>query len=279
MREDFMARIGGALVDALEDAVGDDAHALLVHRLGQGVAHVLVEAAQHLVAAIDQRHLAAQTMEDVGELDRDITAADDDDAVGQMRRDEGLVGGDGMLGADAIAHVARRPPAGGDEDVAGGDRAVRLLQMDRVRVHEFGPLHDDLDAGLGDVLVIEPFEARDLLVLVGDQHVPVEFRPRHRPAEAAGILEILDIVAGIDEQLLGDAAADHAGAAEAVFLGDGDLGAVAGRQPAGAHAARAAADDEEIVVVSAVMRLSVSDTSTPSARAMTSVVAMPMKRP
>ena len=121
--------------------------------------------------------------------------------------------------------------------------------MDRVRIHELGPLHDDLDAGLGHVLVIDTFEAGDLLVLVGDQHVPVEFRARHRPAEAAGILEILDVMAGIDEQLLGDAAADHAGAAEAIFLGDGDLGAMAGGQTAGPHAAGAAADDEEIVVV------------------------------
>ena len=73
------------------------------------VAHVLVEAAQDLVAAIDQRHFAAQAMEDVGELDRDIAAAGDHDAVRQLVEMEGLVGGDGVFGAEAIAHVAAGP--------------------------------------------------------------------------------------------------------------------------------------------------------------------------
>src|SRR5438270_252068 len=82
------------------------------------------------------------------------------------------------------------------------------------------------------------FGPRDLLVLVGDQHVPVEMPFGDGPAEAGGILEILAKMAGIDEQLLWNAAADHAGAAEAVFLGDGDARAGLCRQPARPHAAR-----------------------------------------
>ena len=121
-REDFAV----PLVDPPEDAVGDDAHALLVHGLGQRVAHVLVEAAQDLVAAIDQRHLAAQAMEDVGELDRDIAAAGDDDPARQLVEMKRLVGGDGEVGAEAIAHVAAGPAAGGDKDGARGDGAIRL---------------------------------------------------------------------------------------------------------------------------------------------------------
>ena len=59
---------------------------------------------------------------------------------------------------------------------------------------------------------------------------------------ASRVLEILAELAGINEQLLGDAAADHAGAAHAVFLGDRHAGAGQRRHAAGAHAARAAAD-------------------------------------
>src|SRR5581483_10228034 len=53
---------------------------------------------------------------------------------------------------------------------------------------------------------------------------------------------------GVDEELLGHAAADDAGAAEAVFLRDRHLGAMPRGDAGGAHASRAAADDEEVVV-------------------------------
>ena len=64
------------------------------------------------------------------------------------------------------------------------------------------------------------FEPRDLLVLVGDQRRPVERRLRHGPAEARGILELAGKARGVDQELLRHAAADHAGAADAIFLGD-----------------------------------------------------------
>ena len=69
------------------------------------------------------------------------------------------------------------------------------------------------------------------------------------PAEALRVLELVAEAAGVDQQLLGHAAADHAGAAEAVLLGNRHLGAVAGGDARRAHAARAAADDEQVEVV------------------------------
>ena len=51
------------------------------------VAHVVVEAAQDLLAAIDQRHLGAEAVEDAGELDRDVAAALDQDALRQLASD------------------------------------------------------------------------------------------------------------------------------------------------------------------------------------------------
>ncbi len=41
------------------------------------IAQIVIEAAQDLLAAIDQDGLDAETLEDAGEFDRDIAAADD----------------------------------------------------------------------------------------------------------------------------------------------------------------------------------------------------------
>ena len=72
---------------------------------------------------------------------------------------------------------------------------------------------------------------------------------RHGPAEARGVLEFAVETRGIDQKLLRHAAADHAGAAEPVFLGDHHPRAVPRGDARGAHAARAAADDKQIDVV------------------------------
>ena len=58
--------------------------AALLHLGAQVLAHVVVEAAQDVLAAIDQRHVGAEAVEDAGELDRDIAAALDHDAVRQI---------------------------------------------------------------------------------------------------------------------------------------------------------------------------------------------------
>src|SRR5262249_20258616 len=72
----------------------------------------------------------------------------------------------------------------------------------------------------------------------------------HRlPAETDGVFELLAEMAGVDEQFFRHAAPDHAGAAEAVFLGDGDARARGGRHARRAHTARSGADDEKIEIV------------------------------
>ena len=47
----------------------------LAHRLGERAAHVVVEAAQEELAAVELRHRGAEPVEDAGELDRDVAAA------------------------------------------------------------------------------------------------------------------------------------------------------------------------------------------------------------
>ncbi len=118
-----------------------------------------------------------------------------------------------------------------------------------MRIGEHGPAFDDLHAGLAERRAIGRFEPRDLAILVGDQRRPIERGLRHGPAEAGGILEFAAEARRIDQKLFRHAAADDAGAAEAIFLGDHDARAMLGGDARGAHAARTAADDEKIDVV------------------------------
>jgi hypothetical protein len=96
--------------------------------------------------------------------------------------------------------------------------------------------------------LVDAVQARDFLVLVGEQRWPVEARLADRPAVSGGDVEILAPVRGVGKKLLRNAADVDAGAAETVGLGDRDACAIRRRDPAGANAARAASDREEVVV-------------------------------
>ena len=70
----------------------------------------------------------------------------------------------------------------------------------------------------------------------------------HAPAIGTGIAHRMGIGACIDHQLFGNAAADNAGAAHAKFLGHGHACTALGRHTRGAHAARTAADDKQVII-------------------------------
>ena len=89
-----------------------------------------VEAREDLAAAIDQRRLDAEAVEDVGEFDRDVAAAGNDDRLRQDGQIEGLVGEDAVLVAGQ-RRMRVGPAAGGDQDLVGGDGAVLALDADR----------------------------------------------------------------------------------------------------------------------------------------------------
>ena len=116
--------------------------------------------------------------------------------------------------------------------VCGSTRTARLLTI--------ATLERSRLAGVGGLQPV------DLVVLVGDQRRPVELRLGHRPAVAGCVLEFLGEARRIDQELLRHAAADHAGAADAILLGDHHARAVAGRNARGADAARSRADDKQI---------------------------------
>ena len=218
----------------------------LLHLLAHMRAHVVVEAAQDVVAAIDQRHVGAEACKDAGEFQRDVAAALDQDALRLLLEVKRLVGGDHVLDAGNLGAVIGR---GADRDQHMlRAHALAVRQRQRMRVLEHRARLDDLGAGLLEVGRIGRLQARDLLVLVGDQRRPVERARRDRPAEAGRVLDLLMHMRGIDQELLRHAAADHAGAADPVLLRHQHARAVAGGDPRGAHAARTATDDEQVDV-------------------------------
>ena len=109
-----------------------------------------------------------------------------------------------------------------------------------------GPNHgaafDDLDARAFERRGVGELKARDFPVLVGDEARPVEDRLAQRPTVTRRVLELVRKARGVDEQLFGNAAADHAGAADTILLGHHDARAITGSDPRGAHAARACSD-------------------------------------
>ena len=218
-------------------------HELFVHR----GADVVVKTAQHGVAAIDLADLDAQAGKDLRKFAGDIAAAGDDHMLGQAFQMEGLVGSDAQLRPLDLGDIGRA--ADRDQDVMGADRTAGLDQFHRVGVDQLGTFLDQLDAGIGQIAGINAGQAADLVILGGNQLFPAEGGLADRPAIAFGQLEGLGELAGIDQEFLGHAAADDAGAARPVLLGDRDLPGPVHLGHAGRpHPAGAGTNDEKVVV-------------------------------
>ena len=104
-----------APLDAGDIAAEPDVDALAEQLLMQVLAHVQVEAAEDLLAAVREDHLRADAVEDSGEFRRDVPAPDHEHASRQLRQLQGLVRGDAVL--DSRDRGQRGPAAGGDQDV------------------------------------------------------------------------------------------------------------------------------------------------------------------
>ena len=152
----------------------------LLHRGVEHATQVPVEAREDLGAAVDQRRIDAETMEDVGEFDGDVSAAGDRDGPRQGLQVEGLVRGDAEFVAGQRG-MRPGPTADGHEDRLGRHRLSACSQADGVAIDELGAAVDDFRAGFRQSLAVEPLQTRDLAVLVGDQRRPVEARFR-RPS-------------------------------------------------------------------------------------------------
>src|SRR5690606_34553913 len=136
--------------------------------------------------------------------------------------------------------------AGRNEEVPRREPAPAYF--DRVRVDDDRTTAANLHAGELEEPFIDAVQPRDLAVLVGEQRRPVEARLARCPAVCSRDLDLLAIMRRVGKKLFRDAAQVHAGAAEAARLGDRHFCAVAGRDTASAHAARAGPEREKIEV-------------------------------
>ncbi|MPN05456.1 hypothetical protein SDC9_152706 [bioreactor metagenome] len=95
---------------------------------------------------------------------------------------------------------------------------------------------------------VDAVQALDFAVLVGNQRGPVELGLRQLPAKAPGLLGQLAEMRCMAEQLLGNAAHVDAGTAQPGCLHHSHTGPQTGCHTAGAHAARATAYDQKVVI-------------------------------
>ena len=236
----------GLPFDPLKRRVEAEIEPLHHRNLQQPVADRFVIAAQDHVAAVDQRHLRAEFVEDPGKFIGDIARARDQDALGHRVEIEHLVRSDAVFVPRAFRNDRCR--AGGDQDVLCGHFAP-AAQRQAVRPGYLCAIEDDLDTVIGQRVGIGGVDAIDLFHHIVAQPLPVEVEVfGHIPAEAPRVLQILGEMRAVDEQLLRHAAADDAGAADAIFLRHRHLGAMRRRNARRAGPAGTGTDDEKVVV-------------------------------
>ena len=246
---DEMQAAGRAL-DALDPGLAPQADAVALDLDGEVLAQVLLEAAQGQVAAQDEGRVRAQRVEDAGELEADIAGPHH----GEPAREgidvlQDLVGSPGELDARQLGQG--RAGAHGHEHLRGRDLLLADADDEGLAVAargELGAGREEAHAGALEHAEIDAVEARDLGVPGLAQPLEGELGRADVPAVELGRLEPFGEMRAVVHQLLGHAAADDAGPAHPAVLGQAHLRAVGRRPPPAGHAARAAADHEQVEV-------------------------------
>src|SRR5690606_28583583 len=240
-----LERAIGLLVDAADVAVEPQVQALLLHLVAQVHAQAFIEAAQEEVAAIQQRGIGPQAMEDGGEFDGDVATTHHQDTLGQLLQVEGLVGTDGMFDARDVRQL--RPAARGDQDMA---RAVAApIHLDTRAAQQACMAFQQRHPAVDQQFSVDPIEALDLAILVLDQRGPVELRLATAPAVTLGLANLFLEMRSIDQQLLRHAPAVDAGAAQVTTLGNCHSRSVTDNNKYPPNATMTSAKDQKVVTV------------------------------
>ena len=124
-----------------------------------------------------------------------------------------------------------------------------VADLDCIPPHEAGALAKEIDAALLQGLGKRVGDAADHLLLAIDQRRPVELRPAHADMMNMGLLDLVQSVAGRDQDFFRRAAAIGAGAAEITVLGQRySHTGVAGRHR-DPEAGIATAEDQHVIAV------------------------------
>ena len=217
----------------------------LLQRPGHAHAQVVVEAAQRQFVAVGQMHLRPQARHDAGKLQRDEATANHQQAVGHRLQIQQCCGVHGVF--QAGDRMAGRCAAGCDQDALG--RMALAVDLHRVRRHDAGMAAHQFHLGIGQHGAVDILQPVDFLGLGGGPAAHVEAGFAKIPAVAARILQAVGKAGGVHHQLLGHAAADHAGAADAAGFGNQHARAQGGRTAGCGNAAGAGANGNQVVVV------------------------------
>ena len=181
------------VVDALDLGREQHLHAELLVVLEQLLGHVGVLGGHHPVEELHDRHVDAEVLHHVGELDADRAGAGDHDRLGEVLVEDLLLVGDHALAEGGAGDQAGLRAGGDDQVVAGvgGGLALLVLHLDLGGRRDGAPavdlgdlvlLHQEVDAlddagrDLTAALVGRPERHRRValdaeLVLVVGQHV------------------------------------------------------------------------------------------------------------
>ena len=133
-----------AILDGEHPAREVEVDPAALERLEEPRRDVAVAAGGDLREHLEDRHVGADLAEVGGQLEPDVTAADDGDALGHLGEVEDPVRVEDMLSADPRDGRDRRPRPGGDEDILG--LQLLVADLDEVAPHQASVAADHLDA-------------------------------------------------------------------------------------------------------------------------------------
>ena len=221
-------------------------HAALDHFAGNEGAHVLIKAAQNLLAPVQLRDLAAQPVEDGGEFAGDVAAAHDQQALRKRRQVKHFIRGDDMLAPRQVGHAGLA--ASGDQDILGA--VLVAADFHRVLTHQHGPAVEQVNARAFEQQRINAVEPGNLSGAVRLERLPVQRRRLADPAKAVRFFKTFGEMGRVAVELFRDAAEVDTGAAHFRHFGQRHAGAALRGHAGSAHAAAAPANDEQVEIKS-----------------------------
>ena len=257
-REGFIGSAGDGDLDTLfrglgllDLGAGEDADALLDERLLERHGDLGVFDGKNVGHHLNDGHLGAEGIEEVGELDTDRASTDDDDLLGLLGDGECVAAADDTGSVERKAWHLAGDDAGGDEDLRRREGLVLAISpayLDRSCLGHAGVALDIIDL----VLLEQEFDTAGELVgdLAGttDDLLPVVLKARDLESEIGGVVADQGIEFGVLEQGLGwNAAPVQAGATGAFLLDDSNTLAELGGADRADISGGAAADDDEVV--------------------------------
>ncbi len=215
--------------------VAGDRDALRFHDVRQRMTQIVIEAAKNFASAIEKLHLDAKPVKDTRKFNRNITRPDNHDFIRQLFQMERFVRCDREFASSNLRDEGMSSRR--NKNALRRNGAVLAGNPYRMRVQHLRAALDNRSARRLDAAAVDLADACDLGILVGDKRLPIEPLLASGPAIGARVVDGVAELARVDEQLLRYAAPDHAGASEAMFLGDGRANAETGGEPSRANAA------------------------------------------